>query len=48
MGVALLFFARDVKPGAENQISILCSRGAINELGTGGLLGPVTIYREKD
>ncbi len=38
----------DVKPGAENQISILCSRGAINELGTGGLLGPVTIYREKD
>ncbi|MBI4028593.1 MAG: DUF4838 domain-containing protein [Verrucomicrobia bacterium] len=37
-----------VKPGAENQISLLCTRAALNELGTGGLLGPVTVYRESD
>jgi hypothetical protein len=30
-----------VKPGGENHIAILCTRTAINELGTGGLLGPV-------
>jgi hypothetical protein len=34
------------KPGA-NQISILCTRTFFNELGTGGLLGPVVVYREK-
>src|SRR6185295_13187714 len=37
-----------VKPGAANQITILGTKTAmINELGTGGLLGPVVIYREK-
>ena len=36
-----------VKAGAENQISILCTRSGFNELGTGGLLGPVAIYCEK-
>jgi len=36
-----------IKPGAENQISILCTRTFFNELGTGGLLGPVVVYREK-
>lgn len=36
-----------IKPGATNQISILCTRTFFNELGTGGLLGPVTVYREK-
>jgi len=36
-----------VKSGAENRIAILCTRATLNELGTGGLLGPVTIYREK-
>jgi len=35
------------KSGAENRLAILCTRTAINELGTGGLLGPVVIYREK-
>jgi len=36
-----------LKPGAKNQISLFCTREFINELGTGGLLGPVVIYREK-
>ncbi len=31
----------------ENQISLLCTREFLNELGTGGLLGPVAIYQEK-
>jgi len=35
-----------VKPGA-NQITILCERNWLNELGTGGLMGPVVVYREK-
>ena len=37
-----------VKPGAENQVSLLCTREFLNELGTGGLLSPALIYREKD
>jgi len=38
-----------VKPGAHNQITIIGTRIAPvpNELGTGGLLGPVYLYREK-
>ena len=36
-----------VKPGAANQISILTTRTFFNELGTGGLLGPAALYREK-
>jgi hypothetical protein len=35
-----------VKTGA-NQITILCERTSLNELGTGGLMGPVILYREK-
>ena len=35
-----------VKPGA-NQITVLCERAWLNELGTGGLMGPVVVYREK-
>jgi hypothetical protein len=35
-----------VKPGA-NQITILCERKWLNELGTGGLMGPVMVVREK-
>jgi hypothetical protein len=31
----------------DNQITILCDRYHLNELGTGGLLGPVLLYREK-
>jgi hypothetical protein len=34
-----------VAPGAENQVSLLCTRVFLNELGTGGLLSPVLIYR---
>jgi hypothetical protein len=30
-----------------NQFTILCERTGLNELGTGGLLGPVVLYREK-
>jgi len=36
-----------LKPAAENQITIRGTRVFINELGTGGLLGPVYLYREK-
>ncbi len=35
-----------VKPGA-NQLTILCERKWLNELGTGGLMGPVMVWREK-
>ena len=35
-------------PGAANQISLLCAPAFLNELGTGGLLAPVVICREKD
>ncbi len=36
-----------IKPGQENQISLFCTREFLNELGTGGLLGPAVIYRDK-
>ena len=35
-----------LKSGA-NQITILCERNWIYEVGTGGLMGPVVLYREK-
>jgi hypothetical protein len=35
-----------IKPGA-NQITILCERSWLNEIGTGGLMGPVLVAREK-
>jgi hypothetical protein len=31
----------------DNQFAILCERHHLNELGTGGIMGPVVIYREK-
>lgn len=37
----------DVNPNSENQIAIVCARRSLNELGTGGLLGPVIVYYEK-
>jgi hypothetical protein len=37
-----------LKPGAKNSVAILCTRTFFNELGTGGLLAPVVLYREKD
>jgi hypothetical protein len=36
-----------IKPGADNQITIKGTRVFINELGTGGLMGPVYLYRER-
>lgn len=36
-----------VKPDAENQITIMGTHLVLNELGTGGLIGPVAIYRDK-
>lgn len=36
-----------LKPGEENQISLLCKRTFFNELGTGGLLSQTVIYQEK-
>lgn len=36
-----------LKPGEANQIALLCTRTFFNELGTGGLLAPVVLYREK-
>ena len=36
-----------IQPEAENQISLLCTRDFLNKLGTGGLLAPVVVYREK-
>jgi hypothetical protein len=36
-----------VKPGAANQIALFCTRTFFNELGTGGLIGPVALYRDK-
>lgn len=36
-----------VQSGKENQISILCTREFLNELGTGGLIAPAALYCEK-
>ncbi|MHB0936043.1 MAG: DUF4838 domain-containing protein [Armatimonadota bacterium] len=36
-----------LKPSAANQITVIGTRHFLNELGTGGLLGPVLLYREK-
>jgi len=36
-----------VKPDAENQVTIIGTHVFLNELGTGGLLGPVLLYAEK-
>jgi hypothetical protein len=36
-----------LRPGADNQITVRGTRTFINELGTGGLLGPAFLYREK-
>jgi hypothetical protein len=36
-----------LKPGAENQITVRATRTFINELGIGGLLGPLFLYSEK-
>lgn len=33
--------------GAENQVTILATRRTLNELGTGGLMGPVVVYCQR-
>lgn len=33
--------------GADNQITIVGIRTFLNELGTGGLIGPVVLYRDR-
>jgi len=35
-----------LKDGA-NQVTVLTERKDINEIGTGGIMGPVAIYRER-
>jgi hypothetical protein len=35
-----------IKEG-DNKISLMCTREAVNELGTGGLLAAPAVYREK-
>ena len=42
------FDITDAVREGENQVTILCVRTFLNELGTGGLLGPVVVYRERD
>jgi hypothetical protein len=43
------FDITDALAGArEAQLSLFCTREFLNELGTGGLLSPVVVYREKD
>lgn len=34
-------------PDKENQMAILCDRNSLNEIGTGGLMSPVVVYRER-
>ena len=34
-------------PDADNQITLRCERTFFNELGTGGLLAPVSIYQDR-
>jgi len=36
-----------VKAGGQNFVFVRCNRDFLNEVGTGGILGPVVIYREK-
>ena len=38
-----------IKPRAENQITAMCTRwdSYINEIGTGGIMGPCVVYQEK-
>ena len=35
-------------PYGANGVAILCTRTFLNELGTGGLLAPVVVYRDKE
>jgi len=37
----------DVIKDGMNQITILTERKDMNEVGTGGIMGPVAVYRER-
>lgn len=37
----------DALKAGDNQFSILCERYNLNEVGTGGLMGPVVLYRDR-
>lgn len=41
------FDARAELKTGDNQVSLFCTREFLNELGTGGLLAPVVVYRER-
>ncbi len=36
-----------IRPGEENTLAFLCTRRWFDEVGVGGLLGPVVLYRDK-
>ncbi len=38
-----------LNPSGQNHVAVLCTRSAVafNELGTGGLIGPVMVYRDR-
>ena len=42
-----LFDVTGTLKAGDNQITILCERSWLNELGSGGLMGPVVVFREK-
>lgn len=42
-----LFDVTDALTAGDNRLSILCERYFLNELGTGGLMGPVVLYRDR-
>ena len=44
---AALFEITAALKAGDNQFTILCDREHLNELGTGGLMGPVVLFREK-
>jgi hypothetical protein len=41
------FDVTDALKTGDNQFAILCERTNLNELGTGGLMGPVVLFRER-
>ncbi len=41
------FDVTDAMLSGDNQFTILCERTNLNELGTGGLMGPVVVFRER-
>lgn len=46
-GRPIAFEATDAAKAGKNVLDVFAVREAVNEVGTGGLLGPVTVYAEK-